>query len=262
MKEKKRLRYRAYIFLILIALILWNEGLLEDWVFVLQKFFFNQINNLKNFSKDLRDFFTIYESLQEEKEYWKKETERLYKENVNLKLILENIKRNENFLWIKDIKIDNYSLIPAVIISRDVISWYTNFRINKGKKDGIKENMPVLYEDQLIGKIDRVYNNFSDVKTIYDPSFSVGVIIYETRDQGIVKGNIDHIELLYLFSDNGIKNGFKVITSGIDDGIPYGLKVGYISELNKDSILILPKVIITPFFDISKIEGVIVCKTY
>lgn len=262
MVKRKRLDWRLIILFFLVVLILWNEGFLEEGASFIQKYFFNLSQSVTNFLKDLKDFFTIYTNLQEEKEYWQRKAEELYKENLNLKISLENLKRHQEFSWIKDFKMENCVLIPAFIIGRDPINWELSFRIDKGKKDGIKKNMPVIYKDQLIGKIEYVGYNFSEVQTIFNPSFSVGVIIYETKDQGVIKGSLEYMELSYLFSDSGIKNGYHVITSGVDEGIPYGLKVGYITEVTKNPTYFLPKLKVLPFFDLSKLEGVVVCKVH
>ncbi|PMQ02479.1 MAG: rod shape-determining protein MreC [Dictyoglomus sp. NZ13-RE01] len=261
MQKRKGINWRFLIIIFLIILSLWNEGTLEDWTFNIQKFFWESKEGVVNVIKNIVDVFTIYKNIALEKDYWEKKAEELLKENVLLKLNLENIKRYQEVLIFGN-KFKNFDIIPALIIGRDPLNWNLSFRINLGKKDGIKENMPVIYEDQLIGKIRKVSMNFSEVETIYNPSFSIGVVIYETKDQGVIKGAIDHMELSYLFSDNGIKDGYQVVTSGIDEDIPYGIKVGYISEINKNTVYFLPKVKVLSFIDISKLGVVMVCKTY
>ncbi|MEN2985008.1 MAG: rod shape-determining protein MreC [Dictyoglomaceae bacterium] len=258
--NKKKLKWRILALISLIFLISWGEGFLEDGISYIQGYFSNLLISIREFRKNLYDFVTIYKNLQKEKEYWQKEAESLYKENVILKLSLEKIKRLQEFSWIKNFKIENYELIPALIIGRDFLSWNLNFRINKGKRDGLKENMPIIYKDQLIGIIEHVGENYSEIKSIFDPSFSVGVVIPETKDQGVIKGALDYMEISYLFSDSGIEHGFNVITSGIEGYVPYGLKVGYITEVDKNSSYFLPKIKVLPFYDLSKLEGVVVCK--
>lgn len=260
MAKRKRLYWRLILFIIFIFLIFWNEDLLEEWASYVQKYYFSVFQNILNFSQNVKEFLSIFDNLQREKEYWQKKAEELYKENLSLKISLENLKRFNEFSWIKDFKIKNYVLIPAMIIGRGPVDWDLNFRIDKGKKDGIRENMPVIFMDQLIGKIKYVGYNFSEVQTIYNPSFSVGVTIYETKDQGVIKGSLEYMELSYLFSDSGIKNGYQVITSGIDNEIPYGLKVGYIIEVSKNPTYFLPKVKVLPYLDFSKLKGVVICK--
>lgn len=260
MNKKKRLRWKILALIFLIILISWGEGFIEEGVAYIQDYFFKLLISIREFRKNLYDFLTIYKNLQKEKEYWQKEAENLYKENINLKLSIENIKRFQEFSWIKNFKIKNYELIPAFIIGRDPLNWNLNFRINKGRKDGIRENMPIIYKDQLIGIVEYVGENYSEIKSIFNPSFSVSIIILETKDQGVIKGALDYMEISYLFSDNGIGKGYHVITSGVEEYIPYGLKVGYIDEVNKNIGYFLPKLKVLPSYDLSNLEGVIICK--
>ncbi|MCX7845093.1 MAG: rod shape-determining protein MreC [Dictyoglomaceae bacterium] len=260
MSKKKRLKWRILALFFLIILISWGEGFVEQGIAYIQDYFFKLLMSIREFRKNLHDYLTIYKNLQEEKEYWQKEAENLYKENINLKISLENIKRMQEFSWIKNFKIENYELIPAFIIGRDPLNWNLSFRINKGRRDGIKENMPIIYKDQLIGIVEYVSENYSEIKSLFNPSFSVGVVIYETKDQGVIKGALDYMEISYLFSDNGIKNGDHVITSGVEEYIPYGLKVGCINEVNENSNYFLPKIKVLPFYDLSQLEGVVICK--
>lgn len=262
MNNRRRLKLRILILIFLLVFISWEEKSIEEGVVYIQDYFFQFLRSIREFRKNLYDFLTIYKSLEKEKDYWQKEAESLYKENINLKISIENMKRLQDFSWIKNFKMENYELIPALIIGRDPINWNLNFRINKGKKDGIEENMPIIYKDQLIGVIEYAGKNYSEIKSIFNPSFSVGVIIYETKDQGVIKGVLDYMEISYLFSDNGIKKGYHVITSGVDESIPYGLKVGYIEEVDRDSSHFLPKLKVLPFYDFSNLEGVVICKKY
>ena len=60
--------------------------------------------------------------------------------------------------------------------------------INVGTDDGIKENMPVITTEGLVGYIISTTNNTSKVKPIIDPSCSVSASISTSRDSVITKG--------------------------------------------------------------------------
>jgi len=249
------------VFLVLLlSILLWGSGYVEIWTTNIQKAFSNIINDLKIFINELKAIFTLTESLQKEIEILRNENFDLYKENLRLKMILENLRRKEETaIWLKELEKKNFSFVYANIIGRDPVKWNLEFKIDKGEKDGVKKGMAVIYKDQIIGKIYKTEKNFSIVKTIYDPSTVVGVMIWETKDYGIVKGAFDHIEMAYIFSDHGIKTNHNVITSGIDEYIPYGLKVGYISHLEEKNVLAFTRIKVYPMVDLSNMEGVAVC---
>ncbi|HOJ92859.1 MAG TPA: rod shape-determining protein MreC [Dictyoglomaceae bacterium] len=261
--DKKRRRLRLFFLILLFAVILWGGGYVEPLFADLQNRFSLFCTSIINLKNDIKAFFTIMESLQEEKNYWQEEARKLTEENFKLKLLLENLKkREEASYWFKELEGKNINFIYAEIIGRDPIKWDLEFRINKGEKEKIKVGMPVIYKDQLVGKVVSVGSNYSVVKTIMDPSFIVGVTILETKDQGVLKGAIDHMEMQYLFSDHGIKLNCTLVTSGIDEYFPYGIRVGYITEIEKKELLVFSKIRVIPFIDFSNINGVAICENF
>src|SRR5210317_592363 len=96
----------------------------------------------------------------------------------NLKLNLENqvlkVHENENiryreFLNFK--KRDNFSFIGADVISKGVSSNMSSIMINRGIKDGIQINDPVLTSRGVIGKITSISTNSAEVQLISDVNF-------------------------------------------------------------------------------------------
>jgi rod shape-determining protein MreC len=258
--DKQRIKWRLAFLVLLLSILLWESGYLEIWATNLQRAFSNIVDDIENFLNEWKSLFTLTENLQKEIETLRNENFELYKENLRLKMILENLRqKEETAIWIKELEEKNFSLVYANIIGRDPVKWNLEFKIDKGEKDGIKKGMAVLYKDQIVGKIYKTGKNYSIVKTIYDPNTVIGVMIWETKDHGIVKGAFDHIEMAYIFSDHGIKTNHSVITSGIDEYIPFGLKVGYISQLEEKNVLAFTRIKVYPQVDFSNMEGVAVC---
>jgi rod shape-determining protein MreC len=252
--------WRIILFLLFLTIILWSAGYLESIAFRIQYSFNRFFYNLQRTFDDIKSYITITESLQKEIAELQTEILSLYKENQNLKLILENIKKREDYIpWLKDLADKNIEIIYADIVGRDPIKWNLELKVNKGYLDKVKVGMPVLYKDQVVGRVVRTEKHYSIVRTIYDPNFVLGVTVLETKDQGILRGGYDHMEMAYLFSDHGIKEGNTIITSGTEDNIPYGLKIGYIADLKEKAIFSFSNMKILPFEDISNIEGVAIC---
>lgn len=259
MKRDKNI-WRLFLFLVFLSIILWGAGYLENLAFWIQYSFNHFFTSLEDFWKDFKSYITVTENLQKEISDLQKEVLSLYKENQNLKLILENIKKREDYLpWLKDLVDKKIEIVYADVIGRDPVKWNLELKINKGHTDGIRVGMVVLYKDQVVGRIVKTEKYYSVVRTIYDPNFIIGVTVLETKDEGILRGGYDHLEMSYLFSDHGIEKGNTLITSGTEDNIPYGLKVGYIADLREKAILSFSSIRILPFEDISNIKGVAVC---
>ncbi len=63
--------------------------------------------------------------------------------------------------------------------------------LDKGAKDGIKPDMPVITPDGVVGKVLSVYGETAQVLLINDPTSGVGAILVNSRLQGVVKGNFN-----------------------------------------------------------------------
>ena len=122
---------------------------------------------------------------------------------------------------------------------------FESFAINIGEVEGIKKNMPVLYNESLIGKVEKVFKNYSIVQMI---TFQDSIVSANAGQNtvGIIKGNRSD-ELIFepvSFHEAQLKVGDKVYTSGISDIYPKDLYIGEICEVRKkyeDSVEYLVK---------------------
>ena len=187
--------------------------------------------------------------------------------NEQLKLILK--KENQN---IKDILNDlSYTktkeIVPANIISKDPQNLFNTIIINKGSNDGIKVNMPVIaFNKEISGLVGYIYNigpHSSKILTILDHRCHVSVIIDETRDIGLMKGQSpikDKTIINYI--DIKLENLEKksIVTSGYSDKYPKGIYIGTIIGVNKKRYGLFQKLIVKPNINFFKIEHVFIIK--
>ncbi len=107
--------------------------------------------------------------------------------------------------------------------------------INKGANDGLKPDMAVITPDGPVGKLRDVFPNSAQVLLLNDPGSGAGVILANTRTRGVLHGAPGgQLEITNLMSDDRIKPGEPVITSGGDQIFPRGLSIGVISAVRPD----------------------------
>ncbi|MDD3726499.1 MAG: rod shape-determining protein MreC [Candidatus Ratteibacteria bacterium] len=174
-------------------------------------------------------------------------------------LIAENIRLKE----ILDIKKDISSLKKTVIgqvVSIKPYVFPVEIVINKGREDGIKENMTVLSKDMfLIGRVVSVDRDSASVMTIFNKKSKISVVIGSTRDIGILEGgNIPFLFVRYIPYDSYVQIGDNVLTSGYSDFYPKGIKVGEITKIERSSDTLFLKIYVKPFSCISDIEEVVI----
>lgn len=159
------------------------------------------------------------------------------------------------------------SLIPANVIGAPNfipgISVPEGLIIDRGEDDGIKIGDAVVYKDNLIGKINKISKNVSEVMLITSSAFSFTVKTLETKSLGIAKGQgggeiiLDNV----LLSDN-LKKGDVVVTKGdINDkgeGLAPNLVVGKIQSINKNPSDLFQKAEIQTGIDVTRLQKVFV----
>jgi len=105
--------------------------------------------------------------------------------------------------------------------------------IDKGSNQGIKRDMPVISADGVVGKVILVFGDTSQVLLINDQSSGVGAILEQSRLQGILKGKASgELVLDKIMSDEDVKPGEEVLTSGGDQIFPKGLPIGSVAKVS------------------------------
>lgn len=149
--------------------------------------------------------------------------------------------------------------IMAQVVAWDASSDMRVLRINKGLKDGIKDQSIVVTAKGLVGYIYRISDHFADVLTILDSNNHVDVLVERTRSYGIVEGHRSNTCVMkYLIRTDPVILNDVVLTSGLGNIYPKGVSVGKITRIEKESYGISQYVEITPSVDFEKLEEVIV----
>ena len=134
-----------------------------------------------------------------------------------------------------------YKPVNATILSRNKSYWFNTITIDKGTKDGIKENMAVVTKNGLIGKISSVSKTSSEVKLITsdDLNFKVSIAIKtgEIDNYAILNGYDKKTKLIKatgIDKTTNINVGDTVLTSGLGEFFPAGIYIGTVESLEKD----------------------------
>ncbi len=134
---------------------------------------------------------------------------------------------------------ENPGGVFADIIGYDVSGWSKAVVVNRGERDGIRQGMPVVFGDAVVGQVVVTAPGSSKVLLLTDSMSGVDAIVQvasETgaRPRGVVEGtgNQDCI-LSFVFRDETVAAGERVLTSGMDGVFPKGFLVGTIADTSK-----------------------------
>ncbi|MCF8332134.1 MAG: rod shape-determining protein MreC [Bacteroidales bacterium] len=128
-----------------------------------------------------------------------------------------------------------FEFIPARVISSSVSRRNNNWIINKGRRQGLNEDMGVISSYGIVGIVVEVSNNFSLVYSILHKQANISAMLKKNNHKGFVtwpgvnyrKGIIHDIP-----AHVNVEKGDTVITSGNSMIFPENIMVGTVSEAN------------------------------
>jgi rod shape-determining protein MreC len=160
-----------------------------------------------------------------------------------------------------------YRHIPAELIGRDPDNLFSAFAINKGRRDGLAADMPVIaYQNgaqALVGKVVQAGQFESLVMPLYDVSSFVSSRLSDSRYEGIVEGQgSPDLPLLMRFirkrARDEINFGERIVTSGIGGVYPSEITIGRVSSILYQEYETSMEVELETAVDFSRLEYVFV----
>ena len=127
----------------------------------------------------------------------------------------------------------NGKYLSAKIFSTYPFNTKSILIINAGSGQGIKESIPVTTgENILTGQIMEVYENYSRVRTVFDPLWQIPVRIGEKEIDGLLQGGPSP-RVALIEKDKLIQVGDLVYSAS--ENFPYGLKIGEVEEIKESA---------------------------
>jgi rod shape-determining protein MreC len=145
----------------------------------------------------------------------------------------------------------------ARVIGGDADLFARTITIDKGTRDGLQLEAPVMTPDGIVGRILEVARIAALVQLISDRDSAVGVIVGPGRIQGMVRGQGSrYLHLEYSDDGAGVFPGDQLITSGADQFYPKGLPVGVVVSIGPVEDM-MSTAVVEPLADLRKLEEVL-----
>jgi rod shape-determining protein MreC len=170
--------------------------------------------------------------LRQENRHLQQEIQQLQLEQVRLKQDAQQARRLQALLGFKEQYIAQ--TVAAQVIGSSGSELSRIVYLDKGADAGIKRDMPVITADGVVGKVLSVWDSTAQVLLLSDQTSGVGAILEQSRLQGVLKGKASgELVLDKVMSDEEVKSGDKVLTSGGDQIFPKGLVIGTVAKVSK-----------------------------
>ena len=263
MKKESKIKILLPILaVIIVTVLIFNRLLfkLKDQIDKVALPIQSKVYNVANRAISIKDIIFSYEEIIAENENLKKENMELKIQKERNQKILEENERLLKLLEMKENSIYKGNLKFARVSFSDINNLNNKIFIDLGAEDGIKIDMITVYGDYLVGKIVAVHNNYSEVELITNPN---SIISAKTmRDiLGIARGSDEEDGLLYFqpsIVEDNLKEGDGIITSGISDIYPEGIKIGKIEEIDEKENYGYKRVTLKPGFESKDLRELIV----
>ncbi len=204
---------------------------------------------------------------------YEKKIEQLEEQIANYKAQLADYEdmKNQNELYKDALELKNtdanYKFEKVSVIARDSQDIFKSFSISKGSLSGIKEGNAVIYRKNLVGVIDKVYPDYSVVKTVLNPDFNVSAYEIISGEVSYVTGNAKLAEsgrckMANLSSTTQVAYGSIICSAGIGGKVPKGFVIGTVDEVSDETSDISTYARINPEVDFDRLTDCLVVTDY
>jgi len=198
-----------------------------------------------------KESFQSKKVLIEENKQLQSELAKLKKEKVAVEEVLQENERYKKILQFQ--KEMDVPSVSARVIGRDPTRWF------KGSRDGLREHLPVVSPQGLVGILEEVSLRQAKVRLIVDLSSRVGVLLQQSRELGILRGmQRDGCRLDYISRNVSLKEGERILTSGMGSLYPKGILIGTTFRIKKQKGGLYQSTRVLPAVEFNKLEEVLV----
>lgn len=174
----------------------------------------------------------------------------LEKKNIELQLEIAMLRRLQS--EVESVRAENIALKNLLIVTEEEEFEYVTAKllsvsfspfsktalISAGKKHGIKHDQIVINSQGLVGKVIEVSSNYAKVMLINDVNSRIPIKASNSKEKGILAGNNNNGNILYLSNNHLVQQDEEIITSGHGNIYPAGILVGHVSKVVENNVTV------------------------
>ncbi len=152
-------------------------------------------------------------------------------------------------------------LTAARVTARSLDRLGGSLTIDKGEKEGVQPNRAVITPEGLVGRVEQTTPHEARVLTLLHRDCAVAVRVGRSRVDGVLQwefGERPLLSLLYVSSQEDVKKGDLVLTSGLGGIFPEGVRVGTVTRVGIAENGLMKEVQVKPAVNFRSLEDVLV----
>jgi rod shape-determining protein MreC len=151
-----------------------------------------------------------------------------------------------------------FTTTPASVIASGASPDFRTMTLDKGSREGLATDMAVIAPEGVVGRVILPTPRAAKVQLIIDRNAAAAALVERSRAQGVVVGTgTDRMRLEYVPGTADLKQGDRVVTSGLDGIYPKGFVIGQIESIERTAGE-FSNVLIRPAVNLSALETVLV----
>ncbi|KGD67935.1 rod shape-determining protein MreC [Flavobacterium aquatile] len=182
----------------------------------------------------------VYEKMNNVEEYFnlKIQNDELAKENARLKSIIFNVKDSTKIQFDTVAGNSKVSLITAKVIKNSYNVHENYLTLNRGSKEGIKQDMGVINSLGIVGVIENTSTNYSTVLSILNVKSPINAKIKKSNHIGSLTWNgknTGFVQLVDVPRLSSARKGDTIVTGGQSTIFPENINIGTIDKVYIDN---------------------------
>ncbi|MBS9461987.1 rod shape-determining protein MreC [Flagellimonas sp. 389] len=238
-----------YVFLIVISLIM----TVRSHSYHQSKFFNSSkwiTGNVYNNAANISSYFQLRD-----------ENNRLVQENEELRRLLFNSEEKSN-VQIDTTTID-YEVISANLIKNSFSSPRNYITLDKGKKQGVAQDMGVITPKGILGIVENTSSNFSTVQSVLNTKSNINAKIKNTDYFGSLIWNAQEYNVVQLIDIPRLVPlvvGDTIVTGAMSSIFPEGIPIGTIKKYDLNTSKSFYNIDVELFNDMANVKNVYLIK--
>ena len=249
---------RSRDFFVFLALFLCAIGLVFNSNYYPQSAYINSANAVSGRLYSFTDYWAQYFSLRGQNETLTEENRALRSQLLRMEQQIRNISLVDSvsFPTTDSLK---YKVLKANVIKNSFRLKNNYLTIDKGTKDGVKQDMGVLSPQGVVGIIENTSERFATVQSVLNTRSALNAMVKRTQHFGSLGWDtreVNKVQLLEVPNIAPIQNGDTIVTGGMSNIFPKGIPIGRIvhfEKSKKDNTYIID---VKLFADMSNLEYV------
>ncbi len=212
------------------------------------------------------DYFTRFDELVKENAALREKVESLENQVYHASEIEKLYAWMSDFLEMK-LRHNDFTFLRATITGRESNNYAKLLTLDVGSGSGVALHMPVVTADGIYGQVTEVGYSWCRVTSIADSTSSVGAYLERTGEEGICEGQFDlapdgRCLLRYLPADSDVREGDRVLTSGLGSVYPRDLVIGFVETVETNPYNRGITVTVKCSADVADLSSVMVITSY